>query len=138
VLEEVGCFDEEFPFVEDYELWLRITARFPVGYLDEKLVVKTGGHPDQLSATIDGIEKYRLLALEKSITGGTLSPVFLRAARETYRKKASIYIRGCLKRGKSEEAEKYRQAVLRIAPPKTSEADELTAETMLKQNEVHA
>lgn len=136
VLEEVGSFDERFLVVEDYELWLRVTARFPIGYLDEKLVVKTGGHPDQLSATIDGIEKYRLLALEKSITSGTLSPEFLRAARETYRHKAHIYMRGCLKRGKWDEAEIFRQSVLRITPQRTSEIDELDEETMLIQNEV--
>ncbi|MFW6180555.1 MAG: glycosyltransferase family 2 protein [Spirochaetota bacterium] len=120
VLEEVGGFDESFPVVEDYELWLRVTARYPVGYLYEKLVVKTGGHPDQLSASIEAIEKYRLRALEKVMTSGCLSPAFFRTAREVYRKKALIYLQGCLKRGKQGEAERMRRALGRFAPEETA------------------
>jgi len=108
VLKEVGLFDESFDVVEDYELWLRITQRFPVGYLDEKLVVKTGGHSDQLSSTIDGIEGYRIKALEKLIRSNCLREHFLEQAIEAYRKKCNIYINGCLKRGRYDEAEKVK------------------------------
>ena len=57
VLDNVGNFDEDFEYVEDYELWLRITSKYPIGYIGEKLIVKTGGHSDQLSKRIDSIEK---------------------------------------------------------------------------------
>ncbi|KKL13127.1 hypothetical protein LCGC14_2528850, partial [marine sediment metagenome] len=30
VLDNVGNFDEDFEYVEDYELWLRITSQYPV------------------------------------------------------------------------------------------------------------
>jgi len=105
ILSEVGLFDESMPWVEDYDLWLRITSKFPIGYIDEKLVVKTGGHDDQLSKKIDGIERYRILALEKLIKSKTLSPSFLEKAIEVYLKKCNIYISGCLKRGKLKEVE---------------------------------
>jgi glycosyltransferase involved in cell wall biosynthesis len=103
VFEQVGIFDERFPYVEDYDLWLRITSRYPVGYVDKKLTVKMGGHTDQLSASIESIEKYRLLALEKIIMSGILRGEYLNAAKNTFREKAAIYIKGCRKRGKDLE-----------------------------------
>jgi glycosyltransferase involved in cell wall biosynthesis len=138
VLEEVGGFDESFPVVEDYELWLRVTARYPVGYLDEKLVVKTGGHTDQLSSSIEAIEKHRLRALEKIMTGGFLSPAFLRTAREVYRKKALIYLRGCLKRGKDGEAERVRRALARLAPGDAPDPGEPPGDARHRNDEVRA
>lgn len=33
-LETVGLFDEELPLAQDYDLWLRIAAKFNVGYQD--------------------------------------------------------------------------------------------------------
>jgi glycosyltransferase involved in cell wall biosynthesis len=111
VFREVGVFDETFPVVEDYDLWLRMTARYPVGYVDEKLVVKTGGRPDQLSASIDGIEGYRLRALEKMLRSGTLDGEFMDRCLDTFRRKASIYTMGCAKRGKHHEIVKFRKLV---------------------------
>jgi glycosyltransferase involved in cell wall biosynthesis len=108
VFEEVGMFDETFPVVEDYELWLRVTSRYPVGYLHEKLVVKRGGHADQLSSTIDGIEGHRLRALEKLMRSGNLTPPQFDLCLETFRRKAVIYIDGCRKRSKQREIEELR------------------------------
>jgi len=103
VFEQVGTFDERFPYVEDYDLWLRVTSRYPVGYVNKKLTVKMGGHADQLSASIESIEKYRLLSLEKIITSGFLRGEYLDAAKDAFREKAAIYIKGCIKRGKDQE-----------------------------------
>jgi len=36
VLDEVGGFDELMPVCEDYDLWLRIAARYPFKFLREK------------------------------------------------------------------------------------------------------
>jgi len=49
VFEELGPFDEGLPACEDYDLWLRICARMPVGFVETPLVRKHGGHRDQLS-----------------------------------------------------------------------------------------
>ena len=53
LFDAVGLFDESYPACEDYEMWLRVTARYPVGLLREPLLVKYGGHPDQLSSTVE-------------------------------------------------------------------------------------
>jgi len=114
ILEDVGYFDPGLPFAEDYDLWLRITSRYQVGYLNEKLVIKMGGHYDQLSGMIDGIEKYRLIALEKLIKSGNLKKESLIEAVEVYIKKSTIYCEGCRKRGKYEEASLYKQKLNEI------------------------
>ena len=58
-----GGFREDLEIAEDYELWLRLTARYPVGYLDQELVIKRAGHSDQLSERYGQIEIFRLRAL---------------------------------------------------------------------------
>lgn len=114
VFNNVGTFDENFEYVEDYELWLRITSRYPIGYIDEKLVVKVGGHKDQLSKRIDGIERHRIYALEKIITTGNLKEDFLKKAVEVYKKKCTIYISGCQKRKKLDEIRELHSRMNRI------------------------
>ena len=103
LLEQVGDFDETLPACEDYDLWLRIAARYPLELIPEKLVVKYGGHPDQLSFTEKHLDRYRIRALEKILDSGTLTPEQHRQALGELRKKCSIYGQGCLKRGKEDE-----------------------------------
>jgi glycosyltransferase involved in cell wall biosynthesis len=45
LLEEVGLFDEEFPVCEDYDLWLRISWKYPIWLVREPLAIKEGGAP---------------------------------------------------------------------------------------------
>ncbi len=63
VFEEVGYFREDFEVCEDYELWLRITKKYRVGYSDRKLVIKYGGHEDQLSRKYYGMDRWRIKAM---------------------------------------------------------------------------
>jgi len=65
VINDVGVFDESFPVCEDYDLWLRVALKYEIGLLPEKLIIKTGGHADQLSRKYWGIDRYRVRALEK-------------------------------------------------------------------------
>jgi len=65
VFRDIGSFDETLPACEDYDLWLRILAREPIGYLEKKLVVKHGGHPDQLSRTFIAMDRFRVRAILK-------------------------------------------------------------------------
>lgn len=63
VLVELGGFDEAYIVCEDYELWLRITLHYEVGLLDEALVIKRGGHEDQLSRRFWGMDIPRISAM---------------------------------------------------------------------------
>lgn len=105
---DAGPFDESLPACEDYELWLRVLPRYPVGLCRRRLVVKTGGHPDQLSRKIIGLDLYRLHALDKLLCSGELSPENAALTCAALRDKADVYIRGCLKRDKPDEAERIR------------------------------
>lgn len=102
LFDRVGYFDETLPMAEDYDLWLRVAAEYPVCLLPEPLVVKRGGHSDQLSAT-PGIDRYRIRALEKLLRSGRLSPDQRKWTWRALRDKCRVYGTGCLKRGKKEE-----------------------------------
>jgi hypothetical protein len=113
LFEEFRGFREDLEITEDYELWLRITAKYPVGYIDEPLVIKRGGHADQLSEKYGQIEVFRIKALLVNLESGTfVGGQRELAARELVRK-CRIYARGCDKRGKVEEARRYREIIQR-------------------------
>jgi glycosyltransferase involved in cell wall biosynthesis len=106
LFEEAGMFDETFEVCEDYGLWLRIAARHPIYLVDEPLIVKRGGHDDQLSRSRIGQDRYRIAALEKLLQGDVLSPDQRTLTIHELFRKCSIYGNGCIKRGRIEEGER--------------------------------
>ena len=99
LLSKVDAFDESLPACEDYDLWLRVACRYPVHLIDKPLLVKTGGHADQLSSTV-GLDKYRIYALKKILQSGFLTPAQYQAAQDMLKKKCRIYADGCIKHGR--------------------------------------
>ncbi len=59
----VGLFREDFAVCEDYELWLRITHKYPVGFTPKATVIKYGGHADQLSHRYFAMDRWRVRAM---------------------------------------------------------------------------
>lgn len=106
---DLGGFDESFRVCEDYELWLRVTARVPVLYLDRPLVVKRGGHPDQLSASHWGFDRWRARAIRMIIDGGMLGGSQRRTALGELVHKCRILENGYEKRGKKLPALRWRK-----------------------------
>jgi glycosyltransferase involved in cell wall biosynthesis len=107
VLDEVGLFDEDLPACEDYELWLRISCRYPIHLIPGHLVVKEGGNPDQLSAKVKGLDRFRIKALVKLLRGAQLNDTQIQATFHELSTKCQIYGSGCLKRGRKKEGEYY-------------------------------
>ena len=103
VFDKVGFFDESLPACEDYDLWLRICSQFPVQFVDEPLILKHGGHDDQLSQKYWGMDRFRIRALEKMIQNVSLPPDDFRATLKTLLEKLKIYRIGARKRDKQEE-----------------------------------
>ena len=103
LLDDVGIFDEDLKVCEDYDLWLRITAKYPVLYLDEPLIKKYGGHDDQLSLVSEGIEKYRIQTLEKLRQDKKLELNQKYLVERMLVRKYTIYANGVLKRGRKTE-----------------------------------
>ncbi|MBW2732267.1 MAG: glycosyltransferase family 2 protein [Deltaproteobacteria bacterium] len=107
LLDDVGLFDEALPACEDYDLWLRVCAREPVLFVDEPLLMKYGGHDDQLSRRFFGMDRFRIDALEKLLGTGVLNETQRKATLETLLKKINVYLGGAKKRGRVEEAARY-------------------------------
>lgn len=112
VLDEVGNFDEKLKVCEDYDLWLRISAKYDILFLDEALIKKYGGHNDQLSKINGGIEQYRIIALENIMSSGMLKKRQFNKARDSLLKKYYIYEKGLKKREKIDELEKVKNKIL--------------------------
>ncbi|WP_092378786.1 glycosyltransferase family 2 protein [Desulfomicrobium apsheronum] len=111
---ELGPFDERLPACEDYSLWLRVGARHPVGLVPEALTVKTGGHADQLSRRIIGLDLYRIYAmidLLRSMALGGEQRIMVEAA---LRERVRLYAQGCIKHGKDEEAVRVRELTAEV------------------------
>ena len=104
ILDQIGWFDETLPACEDYDLWLRLTCKWPVHLITKPFVVKHGGHPDQLSAKFWGMDRFRIRSIVKVLCSDELSKEYREAALSELRRKCRIYASGCLKRGKQEEA----------------------------------
>ena len=106
LFDAVGVFDENLPACEDYDLWLRIGCRYPVHLIDAPLIIKRGGHGDQLSKA-PGLDRFRIQSLEKIIESGRLTESQYRAAVYKLQDKCVIYAGGCRKRGREAEAKYY-------------------------------
>jgi glycosyltransferase involved in cell wall biosynthesis len=114
LLDEVDLFDEAFPVCEDYDLWLRVSCKYPIHLLNKDLVIKEGGAPDQLSKSLMGMDRFRIKSLVKIIESGCLIARQRNAALRELRAKCEVYGKGCMKRGKKEEGEYYLQLPLNV------------------------
>lgn len=103
VFKEVGTFDETLPVCEDYDLWLRITHKYKIGYLDQPLLVKYGGHDDQLSKAYPAMDRFRIAALVKMLDQQNLPFEYRKQTLETLVEKLEIYLNGARKRYKRVE-----------------------------------
>jgi hypothetical protein len=111
LLEKVGGFDETLPACEDYELWLRITPFYPVKLIPEALTIKAGGHIDQLSRKYPAMDTFRIYALKKLLDANILTPEQREKAVKELKRKCVIYIKGALKRGKTQEVQYYNELI---------------------------
>lgn len=113
VFESIGAFDESMKACEDYDFWLRATNRYRIKLIPEELTIKDGGRPDQLSSSVWGLDRFRIRALEKMLTSDLLEAGDHKATLKELVKKCEIFAAGCEKRGKSRQAERYRNLPLK-------------------------
>lgn len=65
VLDEVGRFDPSIKYADDYDLWLRIASRYPIGYVDCPLA-RYRWHAENTSYRQVAIRSYTLKVLRKA------------------------------------------------------------------------
>ena len=119
LLDEVGLFDETLPACEDYDLWLRIARTHPIHLIDQPLIIKRGGHADQLSRMPE-LDKYRIRSIVRLLDTGELTPSQQAAAVAMLRRKCAIYAQGCRKRGRVEKAMFYEELAAHHAATRPS------------------
>ncbi|MGB0355665.1 MAG: glycosyltransferase family 2 protein [Opitutales bacterium] len=107
VFEKTGTFDPSLAICEDYDFWLRLLLTHQVGLIEEPLVHKYGGHPDQLSMSTWGLDRFRVQSLEKISTFKNITPRHRAQIYETIIRKTDLLIQGFKKHGKYEEAQRY-------------------------------
>lgn len=112
LFEESGLFDESLPACEDYDLWLRIAAKNPIGLLEKPYLIKYGGHEDQTSRKYPAMDQFRIQSLLKILKSGTLNTEQTQAARMMLEEKSRIFIQGALKRGRQSEAAALKTSLL--------------------------
>ncbi len=111
ILDHVGWFDNQLPVCEDYDLWLRITSEYRILFIDDPLIIKYGGHDDQLSHSIESIEFFRIKSLENLLDRTGLSTDNRILAIQMIIKKYNIYLNGLVKRKKQGEADQIKEKI---------------------------
>jgi glycosyltransferase involved in cell wall biosynthesis len=112
-----GGFDASLPVCEDYDLWLRIARHTPVWLIARPLVVKRGGHGDQLSRRFWGMDRFRVAALLRILATVELSAAQRGATLAVLREKCAVLARGAARRGRHDEAARYVRLAAVYAPP---------------------
>ena len=107
LFDEIGLFDESLPLCEDYDFWIRLLLENKIGLIEELLVIKNGGHCDQLSRSSWGLDRYRIQSLEKLLVVENLDKVREKMVLETLIEKINLTIHGFQKHNKKRKSEIY-------------------------------
>ena len=107
-----GLFSETLEVAEDYELWLRIASKEPIGYIEDPLSVKIDHNNQQLSHKYPYIVPFHIEALE-----GLLHDYYKEETSERYLlkdiliQKYRIWLKGAKKRNHYKEIEKASERI---------------------------
>ncbi len=104
LIEKVGDFDESLEVCEDYDLWLRVAVDNEIGLVDKPLITKYAGHKDQLSFKHWGMDRFRVLALEKLLDSNKKDIVL-----KTLLQKYKVLLKGATKHNKVPDIGVYRE-----------------------------
>ncbi|HID70721.1 MAG TPA: glycosyltransferase family 2 protein [Desulfobacterales bacterium] len=108
LFQEIGLFNKELRCCEDYDLWLRVSSRFPFLLVDEPLTIKEGGREDQVSYQFRvGMDRLRIRAIVDLIKEQSLSTEQTKWALEELYRKCMVYGNGCLKHKRAAEGKEY-------------------------------
>ncbi|EMG13437.1 hypothetical protein LEP1GSC151_2263 [Leptospira interrogans serovar Grippotyphosa str. LT2186] len=95
--------DERLPACEDYDLWLRLTSQTTVALLDEFLLVRYGGHKDQLSFQYPAMDRFRIYSILKLLSSHLLNQAQRRLAEQKLFIKWEVLRQGRVKRNNWKE-----------------------------------
>lgn len=99
---EMGGFDESFVVCEDYDLWLKISSTNEIGFITTPLIVKHGGHDDQLSKKYFAMDFWRLKSMFNILQTRELNPSDKLILIESMKKRGEILMKGYQKHGNTD------------------------------------
>ena len=102
-------FDENFVVCEDYDLWLKITSKYEVGYIKEPLITKYGGHDDQLSHKFKAMDYFRVKSIHNLLKSSKIDGEDKQRAEEEIVRKADILLLGYKKHNNLEHFEEIKK-----------------------------
>ncbi len=105
LFEKIGYFDEDLVVCEDYDLWLRVLRKYPIGLVEKELVTKYAGHENQLSFSYEAMDRFRVNALLKHDD--------LKIVQDKILKKCAILINGAKKRNNIDIQKRYQEIKIR-------------------------
>tara|TARA_B100000963_G_scaffold289235_1_gene258685 strand:- start:192 stop:1028 length:837 start_codon:yes stop_codon:yes gene_type:complete len=113
LFDKTGFFDESFQVCEDYELWLRISSKIKIHFLEDKLTIKHGGHDGQLSQKYWGMDRFRIMAIEKNILDNWFNEEQKRYAIKDLISKIKIILIGAQNRNNQKIFNEYQKKLLK-------------------------
>ena len=77
LFDRCGKFDEQLKVCEDFDLWLRVLKKVPVGLIEEALTYKYAGDWEQLSFSTPFHDMYQVNALMKHLPDSRVESVIM-------------------------------------------------------------
>ncbi len=115
LFKSIGMFDETLEVCEDYDLWLRISLEEKIALVDKKLITKYAGHEDQLSCKHWGMDRFRIITLEKLLMKEKSLITTNSALIEKELLKKYIYLlKGAIKHEKREDIRIYEEKIAKF------------------------
>jgi glycosyltransferase involved in cell wall biosynthesis len=117
VFETLGPFREDFPVCEDYDLWLKFAARFEAGFITKPVVIKYGGHDDQLSRQFTAMDYFRCKSLIEHLDSSYINEDERLHLATGLVEKCDILVKGYNKHGRTgaiREIANWRDQALRL------------------------
>ncbi len=107
LFDEFGGFKEDFIVCEDYDLWLRILNLYKIGFIEDHLIKKYGGHEDQLSRKYFAMDEYRITTLIYLLENGNLTKDRRVEVGKVLKLKSEILYKGFIKHKNAPKALYY-------------------------------
>ena len=107
LLETIGVFDESLEVCEDYDLWLRIALENEIGIIEEPLMTKYAGHDNQLSFKYWGMDRFRVISLEKFLNTQKKKEV-LKMLKNKYK----LLLKGAIKYDRIVDINEYEEKLI--------------------------
>lgn len=114
---QMGGFDESFTICEDYDLWLKISSLMEIGFIANPLIIKHGGHDDQLSTKYVAMDFWRLKSMLGILKTRILNPEDQRLVVDSMKRRGAILMQGYQKYGNLNDYQLVEQMLQSLDKP---------------------